>query len=97
MVLIICSFQLCLVNCLASCFFHDGYIQGSTAKKVANINNECGCAIRVKLEYPEAYGATWHLNDSCWAEFGQHVVPTSSPKIKTCLFDIWGRYFFILS
>ena len=68
-----------------SCIFDDGYIQGNGTQQVYNIDNEDDCAINVKSEYPEASGATWYLNNSCWVEFGGFV--TNSPSHRACTFQ----------
>ena len=73
--------------------FTDGYIQGDVAKSVDNVDGEDNCAIHVKYEYPGASGATWYLNQSCWAEFGEYFVRSSAHR--TCLYK--GRkYTFVI-
>ena len=57
-------------------------MQGGIAKQVINVDTEDGCQLRVKKDYPEAPGATWSLNNSCWAEFGEHLIYSSSHR--TC-------------
>ena len=69
---------------LADCFFYDGFMQGGAAEYVANIDNKTTCMRRVKQDHPNAYGATWYLNGTCWAEFGEHFVHSSFHN--TCRF-----------
>ena len=68
---------------LVTCVFDDGYIQGSGTQQVYNIENEDDCAINVKSEYPEASGATWYLNNSCWVEFGGFLAHSFSHRACT--------------
>ena len=53
---------------------------GDVAKLVANIDNEYGCAMAVKHNYPMAYGVTWYSNISCWAEFGGQISKSSAHR-----------------
>ena len=69
---------------VARCWIRDGYIQGSIAKQVTNISSERACAVYVKQQYPEASGATLY-NSTCWAEFGENIVHSSSHQ--TCRFE----------
>ena len=79
-----------------ACHFVDGYIQGPAMKIVENIDTEHSCAVQVKKEYPEASGATWHLNNRmnirCWAEFGEKRIHANSHR--TCFFQ---REYFCLN
>ena len=79
----------------ATCLFNDGYIQEGGAQQVHNIDNEKDCAIGVKLEYLEASGATWYLNNSCWAEFGEFV--THSFSHRACAFQGFAKNIFSIS
>ena len=47
--------------------------------------NEDDCALQVRSIYPEASGATWYSNISCWAEFGGHI-STNASEDRTCHF-----------
>ena len=42
------------------------------------------CASKVKEQYPEAHGATWYSDSSCWAEFGDNRIHSYSHR--TCQF-----------
>ena len=58
-------------------------MQGDIAKKLANVSSERACAMYVKQEYPEAPSATWNDKSGCWADFGKHMIYSSSHR--TCL------------
>ena len=66
-------------------------MQGGSAKYVSGkhdtyaTDDESDCAMRVKYEYPEASGATWKGNETCWAEFGETL--TNLSAIRTCRFQ----------
>ena len=76
-----------LLRLIDSCFFFDGYMQGDVAKRVENIDSEDSCAIHVRDNYPDATGATWYLNTSCWAEYGKYDFRSSLHR--TCHFTGW--------
>ena len=59
-------------------------MQGGIVKYVANVSSERACARYVKQEYPQAPGATWYDESSCWAEFGEHFAHSSVHR--TCVF-----------
>ena len=62
-------------------------MQGDVAKRVENIDSEDSCAIYVRDNYPDAAGATWYLNSSCWAEYGKYDFRSSLHR--TCHFTGW--------
>ena len=57
-------------------------MQGDVAIHEYGVQNEEACAMKVIKNHPHASGATWYLNNSCWAEFGQYQMYSSS--VRTC-------------
>ena len=68
-----------------NCNFYDGHLQGGIAKQVENRSTEDACAKKAREQFPGSSGATWYPNHSCWAEFGDHIVFSTSQR--TCLFQ----------
>ena len=73
-----------------TCFFNDGYMQGGSALYVSSkydkyaSDSESDCAMRVTYAFPEASGATWKGNETCWAEYGETL--TNFSAVRTCQF-----------
>ena len=73
-----------------TCFFNDGYMQGGSALYVSSkydkyaTDSESDCAMRVTYAFPEASGATWKGNETCWAEYGETL--TNFSAVRTCQF-----------
>ena len=59
-------------------------MQGDVAKHIDDIDGEDSCAMHVRNKYPAASGATWYMNSSCWAEFGEQTIISSAHR--TCRF-----------
>ena len=79
------SLQNSMIKYKDNCYFFDGYMQGGVAKYVENITTEQDCQMGVQEEYPEATGVIWYTNNSCWAEFGEYMVYSSTQR--TCRFQ----------
>ena len=60
-------------------------MQGGVAEHIEGIDTEEKCAVHVRENYEQASAATWDSNNQCWAEFGEHMVHSSSHQ--TCRFQ----------
>ena len=55
-------------------------MQGGSYILVNNIEDEENCARQTNIKYPDALGATWYSNETCWAEFGEFMTYSSSHR-----------------
>ena len=78
------------------CEFKGGFVIDGKFINVGKINTKEECAQKVRGEYPDATGVTWHDRDGyngvCYAEFGNNFTP-SLTTVFGCLFH--GISYFI--